>query len=175
MSKNNITDLSLRRLKKEGMIMDNTFLEITFNCSNSNTIKNEAIIQLNELCDDAIMEMESYDMSTDLISLLEVQLQHSYCFPKKQKLLFIKNIQLTGIEIYDPANSIYLGYIEPFLFNDDDTKSMIILKVSQFPRIKLNFKNQTDMKNKIITMTAGLFRYSFIQILLWMVFQIYQH
>lgn len=154
---NNIKSLHDYRLKKEGLVMDNIFLEIIFNCNNSNNIENEKVENLNKLFDEMIISMEKSDMSTDFISLLELYLQYSFYHTEGQRLLFIKNIECNSIDIYDPINSIFLGCIEPFMSIEDDTKSGIVLKVSSFKRIRLTFNNQTDVKNKIITMTTALY------------------
>jgi hypothetical protein len=157
--KDNIKDLEDYRLRKDGLVMDNLFLEIKYNCSNftSGNSKTETIKNLHKLYNEMIEDMREANMNMDFVSGLELYLQYSFYNTTGQRILFIKNQEHSAIDIYDPKDSRFLGQIEPFSLEDDDTQSVIVIKVSSFKRIRLTFINQGDMENKIITMSAAIY------------------
>lgn len=158
MGKNNVEDIALYRLRKEGLVMDNSYLEMTVNCNTNVDIKNYETHVLNLQFDntEAFMKFHEYDCS--FMGLLEPSLQ--MIFPNNvdhQKILFVRNVVgYNLIDIYDSIKGVFLGDIEVSEYVEDNYTTEIVLRVSGFARIKIKFINQTDLRNKIITTSIGL-------------------
>lgn len=154
--KSNVEDLELHRLKKEGLVMDDSFLEMTIKCNTNVEITDKVIPSLNSSFDQMEKLMREGFFDCSFMCVLEPFLQMSFNNMTAQKLLFINNEGGDIIEIYDPSKGIFLGILEVPEETNGFNGTDVIIKVSGFKRLKLKFVNQEGLRNKVITTTLSL-------------------